>query len=141
MVWHGMVLRRPARHAFTGKDVHDHHFSKTAQPLSTKERERLSELGFNNPVGTTHNAEGFIRSVSESASGAAVGTRLTALLHTTQYTNTNNNSHSAQRALLRSLDHANNAHEAETMEVAALMGEFDALVQECGAMKVCFGCG
>ena len=45
-------------------------------------------------------------------------------------------SHSAQRALLRSLDHANNAHQEETVEMAGLMAEFDALVQECGSIKV-----
>lgn len=45
-------------------------------------------------------------------------------------------SHSAQRAILRSLDHANNAHEAEAMELEALMKEFDTVVKECGAMKV-----
>jgi hypothetical protein len=46
------------KNTHTGKDVEDHHFA--LKPLTDKERQRLKELGFNNPVGH-HTKEGFIR--------------------------------------------------------------------------------
>lgn len=56
-----MALLRLTDPIASGKDVHDHHFSKTAKPLTAEEAARVKELGFNNPVGTTHHTEGFIR--------------------------------------------------------------------------------
>ena len=114
--------------------MHDHHFSKVARPLTTEEAARIKEMGFNNPVGTTHHMEGFIRykpTCTITMVGLDPELKLTECMYTSQ-----TNSHSAQRALLRSLDHANNAQHEESVEMARLMAEFDALVQEFGAIKV-----
>ena len=61
-----LIEPEPTPHAllytkYLGKDVQDHHFSKTAKPLTAEEATRIKEMGFNNPVGTTHHTEGFIR--------------------------------------------------------------------------------